>query len=236
MNLLAYRDLRRFEEHDSQLVIRRIISHTKFLHLLKSGSIYFAPASTFLDPREGRYTSSDYARDDKQLQTWGLDINSRRVAQKAKHAIAQHNSQAVVISCWTAGFEEDLLMWRTYGNGPKAVALETTVGSMRASLGSEFLITRVQYIDFEHDSIPRKHSLQPYCFKHIPYSWEREIRVIASMELGNRLGTPRMVPIEFQSLFQRVVVSPYAPINYSNEVINRLRAFNIDTVVEPSVL
>ena len=49
--------------------------------------------------------------------------------------------------------------------------------------------------DFAKQSIPKRHSLQPYFFKRKSFSWEREVRIIGAMEMGKRIGSARCVPI-----------------------------------------
>jgi hypothetical protein len=125
-------------------------------------------------------------------------------------------------------------MWREYGNRSDAVAIETTVGVLRASLGPEFLIIAVKYLDFEKQSFPKEHSLQPYFFKRSCFSWEREVRVIGEMEMGKRIGTPRLVPIDIERIVQRVIVSPFAAPDYAATVTATLYAGSLSVPVHES--
>ena len=133
-----------FVEHDDTVLVRRYMKFAKFKDLLESQSLFFAPASYFEDQKEGHYTDLDYEAWDHQLRTWGLTDREREIASQAKASVAKHNQQAVVISCLTAGPEEDPRMWHEYGGGAEAVAVETTVGRLRTVLGPDFLITRVR--------------------------------------------------------------------------------------------
>jgi hypothetical protein len=142
-------EIRRSSEvDDSNLVLRRYLTPPKFTGLTTSGSLCFAPASSFSDESEGHYTQRDYDAWDQELLHAGFDDRSRARASSAKAKIAYWNRQAGAMSCWTAGPSEDLRMWREYGKSSDAVAIETTVGALRASLGPDFLIIPVTYLDF----------------------------------------------------------------------------------------
>jgi hypothetical protein len=227
MSQWGFEILRSSEVDDSNLVLRRYLTPPKFTGLTTSGSLYFAPASSFSDESEGHYTQRDYDAWDQELVHAGFDDRSRARASSAKAKIAYWNRQAVVISCWTAGASEDLRMWREYGKSSNAVAIETTVGALRASLGPDFLIIPVTYLDFGNHSIPKRHSLQPYFFKRSHFSWEREVRVIGNMEMGKRIGTPRFVPIDLQRVVNRLIISPFATSDYVGTIERALRAHSL---------
>jgi hypothetical protein len=236
MGQVGFEILRRFEVADNTLVLRRYLNQWKFTQLVESKCLYFAPASLFADELEGHYTNLDYRVWDEHLLKLSFDNRARAMASDAKALVAQHNRKAVVISCWTAGIEEDRRMWTDYGQNPEAVAVETIVGRLRYALGPEFLIIPVRYLDFDRRAIPKDHSLQPFFFKRDSFSWEREVRVVGEMEVGKRIESPRLVPIEFKSVFRRVVISPYASPEYRHAVGSVLHAASLSVPVHESAL
>jgi hypothetical protein len=127
-------------------------------------------------------------------------------------------------------------MWREYGNSSEAVAIETAVGRLRSALGPAFLIIPVTYLDFSKDSLPKEHSLQPYFFKRGHFAWEREVRIIGEMEIGKRMGTPRLVRIDLEGIVQRVIVSPYAAPEYLETVRGMLREASLSIDVHTSAI
>ena len=182
MPQVGFHLLRRFETHDDALVLRRYVPHSRFVSLIETSALYFAPASAFSNKKEGHYTNLDDDASDRQLARWGLDARARAIAADARSTVARDNQRAIVITCWTASIDESPRMWSEYGRGPDAVALETTVGRLRRALGSAFLIVPVTYLDFSRDTIPREHSLQPFFFKQSSFAWEREVGVVTEME------------------------------------------------------
>jgi len=233
---VGFKLLRSFETADDSLLLCRYMTDWKFVDLISSRSLYFTPASEFSDKLEGHYTHLDSELAERQLARWGLDSQARARASDARTLIARHNQKAVVICCWTAVRGEDLRMWSEYGKGSNAVAFETTVGRLRRALGSDFLIAPVTYVDFSQQTIPKEHSLQPFFFKQLCFAWEHEVRVVGEMEVGKRIESPRLVPIDLASTFQKVIVSPFASVTYRIAVESRLSAASLCTPVHDSAL
>ena len=128
-------------------------------------------------------------------------------------------------------------MWCEYGGGgAEAVALETTVARLRQSLGGSFLLIPVTYLDFSRQTIPRQHSLQPFFFKQNTFAWEREMRSVGEMEVGQGIESPRFVPIAPSAVFQRLIVSPFASREYRASVEQRLREASLLLPVYDSAL
>src|SRR5438067_2795222 len=98
MSQWGFEILRSSEVRDSNLVLRRYFTASKFTSLATSGSLYFAPAASFPDESEGHYTERDYDAWDQELLYARFDDRSRHRASTAKAKIAYWNRQAVVIS------------------------------------------------------------------------------------------------------------------------------------------
>ena len=236
MPQVGFEFLREFETLDDGLILRRYVADWKFNDLLSSRSLYFAPASQFSDKLEGHYTHLDNELSEQQLARWGLDFRSRGRATDARKRVAEDNQKAVVVCCWTAGNDENLRMWSEAAQSPESIALETRVGDLRRALGSDFLIIPVTYLDFPRDMIPKEHSLQPFFFKQQSFAWEREVRVVGEMEVGQRIESSRPIPIDLNLVLQKVIVSPFASETYSLSVKSRLAANSVCIPVHASTL
>jgi hypothetical protein len=138
------------------MVLRRYLTFYKLNDLFEKQSLYFSPASKFIDKLEGDHTNINYKAWDNELLQWGFTDQSRIGAREAKQNIINFNQQMVVISCWTCGVEEDLKMWAEYGCKKDSVIIETSVGQLRSELGSNFLVVPVRYIDFQKEFINGK--------------------------------------------------------------------------------
>lgn len=236
MSPIGFHLLSQFEEKNPSTLIRRYLDISKFNKLVETNSLFFSPASTFDDQLEGHYTTSDYKTWDTELKRWGFSDHERTIAKIAKATVARENQQAVVITCWTSGEAENIRMWKEYGKIDEAVAIETTVGQLRQQLGNDFLIVRVSYLDFLADTIPKQHSLQPYCHKQNAYQWENEIRVIGEMEIGKRIGSPRLVAVDLPSLITRIITSPNAEPSFKTNIEAKLHALALPIPVMASSL
>lgn len=200
--------LRQYEFAGSDVVLRRYLTPTKFADFAATAHLHFAPASRMDDQKEGIFTVPDQVVREKQLEQLGLSSKSMKMARKAWDTIARSNASAVVLSCWSMGASESERMWSEYGQSDEAVAIETNVQALRSALGPDFLAVRVQYVDRNATILPNKHSLEPFFFKGLDFEWENELRFVAAMESGKRLGSARRVRIDVEALNPTFVLAP----------------------------
>jgi len=79
-------------------------------------------------------------------------------------------------------------------------------------------------VDFTEHRIPKDHSLQSFCYKQQEtYEWEQEVRVIGTMELGKRIGSPREAPVILNTLIEKVGLHSDAPPSFVDAVLEVLR-------------
>jgi hypothetical protein len=217
--MFAGRDhIRQFEVHDTNLVIRRFMNRQRFEDFVRTRSLYFAPASTFEDKLEGHYTRASHQHSDQQLASWGLGARERQMAEEARRSVESWNQRAALISCWTTNSVEDPKMWKEYGREAEAVAVETSVGTLRLCLTDDFVIAKVRYIE-EEDLLDPRHSLEPFLVKRrADFSWESEIRIIAQPDGRTGVGESRLCPVDLGTMIKRIVVSPSAPREFFSHV------------------
>lgn len=218
--------MRLYEIEDLTVPLARVMNFSKFKDLIDSETLYFTAASNFDDKLEGNYTNLDLQKSEDQLISYGFDDAALKVASEAKHLIANHNQQAVVISCWTMAGEISNRMWDTYTFSEDSLAIQSTVGKLRKALGKDFLFIPVKYLDFDKESIPRNDSLEPFFYKQNIYSWENELRIVAEMVSGTRIGTPRRAFVSLDSIITGIKFHPKA----SNAFIE-----NVHSLVERKI-
>ena len=125
-------------------------------------------------------------------------------------------------------------MWSLYSEEDKGVAVVTTWGQLKESLGTDlqFVCGEVSYLDYESEALPEGNGLSIYCYKRISFRHEYEVRLIAQNYLGpmvdngvehpfepggehplfkeaRRIGVVR-VPVKLDPLIAAVRVSPSA--------------------------
>lgn len=216
--------MRLYEVEDLSVPITRVMSFSKFIDLIDSETLYFAAASKFDDKLEGYYTNFDYQKSENQLIAFGFDNAALKIASHAKQLVANHNQQAVVISCWTMAREISNRMWDTYTFSEDSLAIQTTVGKLRKTLGKDFLFIPVKYLDFDKDSISRNDSLEPFFYKQNIYSWENELRIVAEMVPGCRIGTPRRASVSLNSIITGIKFYPKASKTFIENVHSLVRS------------
>jgi len=216
-------DLKVYEVQEQSLSIARVMDFSKFSDLLKTKTLYFAPASKFDDELEGNYTHLDHQNTEERFVGWGFDDTALEIAADARKLDSTHKQQAVVISCWTIASEISLEMWDTYTSSKDSLAIQTTVEKLRDALGSDFLFIPVRYLDFNRDEIPRAHSLEPFFFKQESYSWEKELRIVAEMEAGKRIGSPRKAQVSPESFITGIKFHPKASTDFITNVKNLVK-------------
>ncbi len=207
-------------------MIRRFLSAEKFRDLIRTCELFFCPASKFIDQLEGRNTKTSHATADRQLASWGLDLKARERAAHAREYAESWNRGATLVMCWTMENISCKRMWDEYGGSADSVAIETTVGLMRTSLGDDFLIARVHYIDENSRSIGLAHSLEPYLHKRMEFQWEKEMRIIAQPEAGTPVQTGRRCRIDLAAVIRRIIVNPGASQGFLDEVHSLARSIS----------
>ena len=65
---------------------------------------------------------------------------------------------------------------------------------------------------------------------------KQEVRVVGEMEVGTRIGSPRVVPIDLQSALRKIVISPFASADYAATVAALLEARSLSLPVHDSML
>ncbi len=198
----------------------------RFASLLATESLYFACPTQFRDPFEGFLPRSHIEAESKMIQQVVMDpILSLRqqfadralplqrfdeLVNKLASEVRTANHKAVSkfgISCWHESEHESDAMWKLYSASGQAIAIESTVGQLKASLGNidGLIVDRVRYMDFDSDPIEKGHRhyrlfVKRKCFEH-----EREIRATVPLPMeGNGVG----IPCDLDALITCVHVSP----------------------------
>lgn len=212
-------NLRHHQVQDADLVLRRFMPFNRFRQIIETSTLYFPPASKFEDDLEGHPTHRDQRDRESKFRTWGYGKRELDTAMEANQAVIIINRQAVVISCWTQNGTDHARMWADYTGCDEAVAIESTVGRIRHSLGDDFLIIPVRYLDFDREKIPREHAVVPFFHKRAElFEWENEVRIIGYMEFGALVDSPRIVQVDLASLIQKITVAPTAPDHFMDVV------------------
>jgi len=214
--------------------IWRYLDFTKFVALLDTQELFFAPVAAFEDRFEGSYSSANI---DGRKEFWARNPEiDNPEGMAASHAeLARELPQWVFANCWSLSEIESAAFWSRYVPASGAVAVQSTVFDLAECFHSPdptderpdpLYIGKVDYLDYDKDLIPEHDLLYPFVHKRRSFEFESELRaVIAHFPEGEepdggvtaddlRESTPvdgLTVAVDVGQLIQAVHVSPTAP-------------------------
>jgi hypothetical protein len=154
----------------------RYLDFARFMALLESASLWFAPADTFSDQYELAVPAADMpaarsgaaailadGRTRDGIVRYLAAITGRPGAELAglpdevAGLLLRFASQALYISCWQEDEDESAGMWESFVQGNNGVAVRTTFGALRGVLDAgsadrDVFLGRVEYLDYRAGS------------------------------------------------------------------------------------
>jgi hypothetical protein len=169
----------------------------KFAYLVTTRSLYFVCPSEFQDPYEGMLLRSHVEAWSKALQSVADPMIALRPAFAAqsptslqlfdslmeKFAGDVRGAYAMAASrfgvcCWHKSDHESAAMWRLYSASGQGIAIESTIGRLKASLRDTegLIVESVRYMDFDTDPIEKGHRHYGLFIKRKSFEYEKELR------------------------------------------------------------
>src|SRR5688572_5268355 len=137
---------------DDSTKIWRYVGLTKFLSLLSTRKLYLCRADKLDDPLEGvvPQVTHEYA------EAVFSKVASNSVEMAAQFAqVMRASREFTFVNCWHINDRESDAMWKLYSLVTEGVAIQSTVGRLKACLSAapdRFFVGSVQYAD--HDEVP----------------------------------------------------------------------------------
>ena len=99
--------------------------------------------------------------------------------QRNMYEAAIYNSY---VTCWNISTHESYHMWKLYCNHHNGIAIKSTIGRLKSSLGKNKNYTvlggLIEYLDFKNQMPARGDNLLTHIYcKSMPYSFENEFRL-----------------------------------------------------------
>lgn len=227
------------------LEIWRYMDFTKFVALLHLKALFFTRADQFDDPFEGSLSHIN-------LKT--LQDNTSQVYNESQRYVFARLPHFMFVNCWHANDHESAAMWRLYLSAREGVAIQSTVGRLKAAIAAypqTIVIGEVRYIDYDKEKVPTNSLIMPFLRKRKSFEHEREVRALfhdiriyedkANRTLHINLEEPENgpgvnVPISVPDLINRVIVAPTAPQWFQELVDSMMPLFGFDLEVRQSRL
>lgn len=210
-------------------IIRRYLSIPQYMSILENEWLYFNRADMFEDPFEGSIPKLNWDIREAQFEDNSVvDADDFATVNKAFRKTSFAN-------CWHCNITESALMWDLYSD-KSGVAIETTVGNFINAVESEskgVYIGRVNYINYDSETIPADSPIAPLFYKREGYRSEEELRALVTnppiIQPDKEDGVDGIIPakaivkgdiepvpchhlfIEPDELIKEVCVAPSAP-------------------------
>lgn len=205
--------------------IWRYLDVFKFVDLLLTSELFLCRLDRLDDPFEGRLPESVLNRD--------------AYVQENIQTIEATVRECVCVNCWHCRDAEVPQMWHEYAAGGTGLAIQSTVGGLKAALASatgDQFIGSVTYLDHKHaDCLVNGRDLTAaLCLKDHSFRHEHEVRVLI---ITNDDGTPgTRAKVNLSQLIDKVVVGPCAPGLAKTAMKRLMDRCNVDRLIISSQL
>jgi hypothetical protein len=204
--------------------------------LLSGKALHFSPLSVMEDSAEGQLPGRAWEETKTQLPRDILEGRGSMDADTMMAIMVHQRRTDACINCWYMDGSDCLKMWREYA--PKnGVAIQSTVRRLGSALqGSETPVTigPVTYFSPEDEDKYVNEALYGSLYiKRDPFRHEKELRALA---FRVNAGQGVDIPVDVESLIERLVLSPELKDWAVRFVIEAIRHFGFGGCIEKSTL
>ncbi len=214
----------------------------KFLHLIQTGTLYFARLTDFEDPYEGYRPIMNYL--------------GRRRNKEQQHTDTRRLN--VVVNCWCWNESENAALWTIYGRASSGIAVLTSYRKLVSLLPSSVFLGFVHYLDYfdptEYmDRLEQNlddfegiegHLLRPVLYKRQEFCHEDEVRAFSTdylLDQESRDGvnkTPKgwTIRIDPAQLIDMIYIQPFASPSLMENVQLLVAKYGYKTPIVPSTI
>jgi hypothetical protein len=166
---------------NEQAKVWRYMDFTKVFSLLHTKTLYFRRVDKFNDPFEGSYSVPTLDETRKFIEDLHVDTQLfLKDFPKERSAFVKKIPTFAAINCWHLNEDESVAMWELYKTD-YGVAIQSTFKRLKDCFdktNEPIFLGKVNYIDYEHDTIPENEVLLPFLYKRKYYAHEHEVRAI----------------------------------------------------------
>jgi len=186
-----------------ETIIRRYMKFPQFL-LLLTGNLVQTRIDAYQDSSEGAFGLRDVTFAPTVYESLGLQhaLDPENIVREAR--------LRAVATCWYEGEYESFAMWSIFGHLGGAIAIETTVDKLRATLlapAENFRIERVRYrpmtgmiSDFGDLFFHKRHE----------YAYESEIRTLQTFpnRVGSKIHNQALMLTDLNNFINKIITAP----------------------------
>ncbi|RYY72252.1 MAG: DUF2971 domain-containing protein [Chitinophagaceae bacterium] len=240
---------------EADATLWRYMSLEKFQRLLADRALFFCRADKFSDIYEGSIPRREAehriseARRAADFYQQHFDEAGALATIRDRAAFHQAFKYATIVNCWHINPNESDGMWRLYMDNNEGVAIQTTGARITRTMedpAEDIEMSKVRYIDYERDiwyhpeDFPHRsyNMITPLIHKRAEFGHEQEFRLFHLIEVATRTTDywqpdqhGRNIPVNLDTLIERVCLHPTATEADCNNVLNLLAAAGLDKPV-----
>ncbi len=247
---------------------------SQLMSLLEKTSLYFTRVDQFEDPFEGKYPQGNY--EDRKLlvnkyREWWESIVEKHdeldpkdgtigkvlEALKSGPLLDEFDSDRMFfLNCWHMNDYESAAMWNTYLKSDEGIAIQSRFGRLKSALQNcdyRIHIGKVQYLDYDEETIPEDNTLRRYLSKRKSFQHERELRMLCDqlpytgeIEYDEEVQAPARkidwseqpegiyISVDLDKLIEKIYVAPTSPSWIAELISEILITYDIKCDVEHS--
>ncbi len=235
-----------YEEHEcfqtipDESIIWRYMDFTKFVSLLETQKLFFAPPTSFNDPFECSVTLPTLALRTFALKDFCENDLELKTAQQGMSEAGKNASKLLGINCWHINAVESAAMWKLYLSSNEGIAIQTTFGRLKKAFELEkapVYIGKVKYINYEQDIIPERNIFFRALAKRQSFEHEVELRAIVFLSRVPEATTSgAYINVDINTLIEKVYVEPTAPEWFRELIEKVLNRYSINKELKYSEL
>lgn len=218
--------------------IWRYMDFTKFVSLLERKQLYFSLPVYFDDPFECSNTARSRLINEIRLGFFLQEDKEelREIEEKVFNSIREN----IAINCWHINSVESAAMWKLYLKSSEGIAIQSTFGRLKDGLApsvAKVSIGKVQYIDYQEDTIPNGNLFYRALSKRKSFEHENELRALfMPSSLGEPFDKGVYIDIDINTLIETIYIEPTAPHWITELVQSVLSRYQLDVDVRSSSL
>jgi len=261
---------------DDSAKVWRYMDLSQFMSLLERRSLYFTRADRFEDPFEGKYPRGNY-EDRKSLveeyREWWESIAAIHPELNPEEEVVEevveplksgpllddfNSDRMFFLNCWHMNEYESAAMWDNYLKSDEGIAIQSRFDRLKSALQDHnytIHIGKVQYLDYEEETIPEDNALWQYLCKRKSFQHERELRMLfdrlphtGEVEYDEDVQAPAKridwseqpkgihISVDLDKLIDAVYVAPTSPSWITDLIRNILGTYNVECIVNQSEL
>ncbi len=152
------------------------------------------------------------------------------------------------VCCWNISNSESAALWKIYSNINQGIMITSKVTSIIEAFKEtkeNIDLSEVKYLNHSCDKMPDGNIMYPVIHKHLAYSYEKELRMIHTVDYGpgllydwsrEEVDTGKYIPVNLNELIDEVIMSPYSPPWFFKLVENLCESYGMSKVILKSEL